>query len=266
MSPFAGPLSIKSVVCGQATWRVGHGRFELAPASALVLAEGEEYTLVIDSLQPVETFCIFFARGFVEDVYRAMTMSSAALLDEPFASERMSFCSRLEFDPRLLSLLGWGYGRMRAGEPLDALIDETALALARAQHDVDRLAERLPVARPATRVEVRRRVETGLSYMHANLGASITLDDVARHACMSPFHFHRHFTFIVGETPHRYLSRLRLERAKSLLRSTATAIGEIASACGFESTTSFTTLFTRRLGRSPREFRKNEEKARLQSR
>src|SRR5687768_14874226 len=68
---FAGPLSIKSVVDGAATWETRAGRFELVPGAALVLNDGEEYSICVDALQPVETFCVFFARGFVEDAFRA---------------------------------------------------------------------------------------------------------------------------------------------------------------------------------------------------
>src|SRR5262245_29385001 len=82
-SEFAGPLSIKSVVRGSATWETRDGRYELMPGSVLLLNDGEEYSITVDALQPVETFCVFFERGFVEDAFRATITRSAELLDDP---------------------------------------------------------------------------------------------------------------------------------------------------------------------------------------
>ena len=63
-SRFAGPLSIKGVMAGSATWETSAGRFEVVPGSVLLIHENEEYIVTIDALRPVETFCFFFARGF----------------------------------------------------------------------------------------------------------------------------------------------------------------------------------------------------------
>jgi len=57
-------------------------------------------------------------------------------------------------------------------------------------------------------------------------------------------------------TPHRYLTRLRLERAARLLSGTDREVTEICAAVGFESPGSFSRLFRRELGRPPSEFRK----------
>src|SRR6185503_16795158 len=51
-SQFAGPLSIKTVIAGSATWETGEGRFELVPGTVLLLNDGEEYTVTVDALQP----------------------------------------------------------------------------------------------------------------------------------------------------------------------------------------------------------------------
>jgi transcriptional regulator GlxA family with amidase domain len=85
--------------------------------------------------------------------------------------------------------------------------------------------------------------------------------EAAREACLSPFHFHRLFTSFHDTTPHRYLTRLRLQRARTLLRGTTRDVTEVAFACGFESLGSFTTLFTRTFGISPARFRRNRETA-----
>jgi hypothetical protein len=72
---FAGPLSIKSVRSGEALWETTCGRFPLRPGSYLVVNDGHPYSLTIESARPVETFCLFFRRGLVEDVRRALISS-----------------------------------------------------------------------------------------------------------------------------------------------------------------------------------------------
>jgi hypothetical protein len=66
--PEPGARSIKSVLRGKAAWTTRAGRYELEPGQLLVLNDGEEYSIEVDALQPVETFCLFFAPGFVDDV------------------------------------------------------------------------------------------------------------------------------------------------------------------------------------------------------
>ncbi|MFP5246405.1 MAG: AraC family ligand binding domain-containing protein, partial [Thermoanaerobaculia bacterium] len=80
-SRFTGPLSLKGVIRGRATWETAQGRYELVPGAVLVLHDGEEYSVTVDAPKPVETFCLFFERGFIEDALRAFTASSASLLD-----------------------------------------------------------------------------------------------------------------------------------------------------------------------------------------
>lgn len=252
---FAGPLSLKAVIAGSAVWETAQGRYELMPGSVLLLHDGEEYSVTVDALQPVETFCLFFERGYVEDAYRATLSSSAALLEERSAP---LWLERTRFDTDALLRM---HARMREGLPLDESFAEVALTLVRAQGDVDARVARLPALRAATRVELARRVGIATSFLHANLDRDITIEDAAREAALSPFHFQRLFKALHGVTPHRYLTSLRLERARALLRNSDAAVIDVATACGFASLGSFTTLFTRAVGISPARFRRIRETA-----
>lgn len=260
-SRFAGPLSIKAVISGSATWETAAGRYELMPGAALLIHENEEYTVTVDALRPVETFCFFFAEGFVEDAYRATTTSSAQLLDSHRAQPRMTFAERLQFDTPLVAELQRAHALHRDGQALEASFYAAAMQLVRTRCDLDARAERLPALRAATRDELARRVATGTAFLHANLDRGIAIADAAREACLSPFHFHRLFANFHGVTPHRYLTQLRIARARALLRSGSRTVAEVATACGFTSLGSFTTLFTREVGVSPARFRRIEETA-----
>ena len=78
---------------------------------------------------------------------------------------------------------------------------------------------------------------------------------LAREAFASEAHFIRSFRAAFGETPHRYLQRRRVERAKELLRATGDSVTEISLAVGFRSLGSFSTTFRELAGASPSGYR-----------
>jgi transcriptional regulator GlxA family with amidase domain len=77
---------------------------------------------------------------------------------------------------------------------------------------------------------------------------------------MSAFHFQRMFKLAFGRTPMRYLQETRLAAARRLLGQTGDDIIAIGLAVGFESPGSFSWLFRKRFGVSPRAFRQGSEK------
>jgi AraC family transcriptional regulator len=99
------------------------------------------------------------------------------------------------------------------------------------------------------------RVNRVVDYIQRNLDSSLQLDDLARVAAFSPFHFHRIFKTMIGETLSSFVKRTRLERALYLLtyRSGAT-LTEIALACGFASSSEFSRSFRKHFGVAPRQF------------
>jgi AraC-like DNA-binding protein len=77
---------------------------------------------------------------------------------------------------------------------------------------------------------------------------------LAREAHASRAHFVRTFKKAFGETPHRYLQRRRIERAKELLRNTPLSVTEVSLAVGFRSLGSFSTAFRQLVGEPPRAY------------
>lgn len=99
------------------------------------------------------------------------------------------------------------------------------------------------------------RVNRAIDHVTRNLTAPLRLDDVARAACFSPYHFHRVFRSLMGETLAAFVKRIRLERAVYLLshRDGAT-LTEIALACGFSSSSDFSRNFRAHYGVPPSAF------------
>lgn len=89
-----------------------------------------------------------------------------------------------------------------------------------------------------------RRINTAIDHIRENLGDDLSLDALAGVAGFSPFHFHRLFKSITGETLNEIVTRLRLERAAALLRATPKlSVTEAAFACGFKSAPVFSRAF-----------------------
>lgn len=99
------------------------------------------------------------------------------------------------------------------------------------------------------------RVNRAIDYITGHLGESLSLEQVAQVACFSPFHFHRVFRSVVGETLHDFVKRVRIERALFLMsHDEHRSLTEIALACGFASSSDFSRSFRKRFGLPPRAF------------
>src|SRR5215213_2622512 len=105
-------------------------------------------------------------------------------------------------------------------------------------------------------------IETGLYqrivaakvFIDENFQESISLDDISQHAFLSRFHFHRLFSAVYKTTPHQYLTKKRIDKAKDLL-SENMPITEVCNAVGFESLGSFSGLFKKEIGFAPTYYR-----------
>ncbi len=85
----------------------------------------------------------------------------------------------------------------------------------------------------------------------------INLQDISAQANLSPYHFLRVHKLAFQETPHEFVTRLRIERAKTLLARGSHNVTEACFEVGFSSLGSFSTLFTQRVGLSPSEYRRH---------
>jgi AraC-like DNA-binding protein len=100
----------------------------------------------------------------------------------------------------------------------------------------------------------RRAVEAAL-WIDAHAHREIELEDIARQAGVSPFHFLRLFSAVLGVTPHQYLVRSRLRRAARHLADDDKAVTDIAYDVGFNDLSNFVRTFHRAAGVSPLKFR-----------
>ncbi len=258
---FEGPLSLKVVLQGQGVWRTGARRYTVDAGRCLVLNRGESYSLAFEAAEPVETFCPFFANGFVDDALRALVASDEALLDSPTvtASELAVTPHVRPLEPILAVPLRTLRRLARTTEPADLNWDDAffnlALALARATAGW-RTEHGGRSRRASTRAELTRRLNRARDFIHDEAHRRLVLADIADVACLSPHHFHRLFTTAFRASPAAYVTDLRLERAARRIAATDAPITDICLSTGFESLGSFSTRFRRSFGASPGAWRR----------
>lgn len=112
--------------------------------------------------------------------------------------------------------------------------------------------------RASTPAAYTERVNLAIDYILTNLDQPLRLDDVSRAARFSPFHFHRVFQAMIGETLADFVNRLRLEKALTMMSQSragrAPSLTRIALACGFSSSSDFSRRFKDRYNAPPSAF------------
>jgi len=102
--------------------------------------------------------------------------------------------------------------------------------------------------------ELYRRIALSKVYIDDNFHREINLDLVSRQACLSRYHFHRIFRQVYRFTPHQYITRKRVEKARELLAANK-PVTEVCNEVGFESIGSFSSLFKKETGFPPTYYR-----------
>ncbi|HEX4706004.1 MAG TPA: AraC family transcriptional regulator, partial [Pseudonocardiaceae bacterium] len=100
-----------------------------------------------------------------------------------------------------------------------------------------------------------RAVERSIETMRDHLDEKLTVDDLARSAMFSRFHFSRIFQRATGVSPRRFLSAMRLEEAKRLLLTTSIMVVDIGHQVGYDSVGTFSSRFRSSVGVSPTAYR-----------
>jgi len=209
--------------------------FELVAGSILVGHPGDEYVCTHDHVCGDECLSFFLGPELVEaigDRAEAWRIGSAPPLPE-------------------LMVLG-ELAQAAADGRSDVGLDEVGQVFASRFVEVVSGRPHKPVTTPAR--DRRRAVETAL-WINAHSHQQIDLEQAAGQAGISPFHFLRLFSSVLGVTPHQYLVRSRLRHAARLLADNDISITDVAYDVGFGDLSNFVRTFHRAAGVSPRRFR-----------
>jgi AraC-like DNA-binding protein len=209
--------------------------FELVAGSILVGHPGDEYICTHDHVCGDECLSFFLSPELVDAIGdRAGLWQIVAV-------------------PPLPELMVLGELAQAAAEGRsDVGLDEIGTLFAGRFVEVVSKRPRKPAA--ATARDRRRAVETAL-WIDAHSHHAIDLEHAAAQADISPFHFLRVFSGVLGVTPHQYLVRSRLRHAARLLADDERPVTDVAYDVGFGDLSNFVRTFHRAAGVSPRRFR-----------
>ena len=157
-------------------------------------------------------------------------------------------------DVRLAALVKAVNAERVAGFPSGRLfLDSIEQAIAAAL--VDAFAGQSRSVRPLRGGLGPARLRTVRELVETRMEDDLTLIEMAQAVDLSPAHFSRMFHKSTGETPHQFVLRNRIERAKEMLRVAEARVLDVAVACGFKTQQHFARVFRRICGASPTEYR-----------
>jgi AraC family transcriptional regulator len=163
--------------------------------------------------------------------------------------------SRKFADPRLSAMVAAVHAEMVAGFPSGRLfLDSVEQAMAVALVNGHAVRHRSVLYRAGLGTARLRRIK---ELVHAKMEDDLSLDEMAQSVGLSTAHFARMFRKSTGETPHQFVLRQRLERAKAMLRAPDARVLDVAVACGFKTQQHFAQVFRDVCRVSPTEYRQD---------
>lgn len=113
------------------------------------------------------------------------------------------------------------------------------------------LANKIEAKKLSTKVETFKRLLSAYEYIHDNITHPISLDELSQVSSLSKFHLYNSFKTIYGKTPHQYINRLKMAKAKEQIQSGDFSIGEISDLFGFSDLCVFSKAFKKAYGNPP---------------
>jgi len=191
--------------------------------------------------------------GLMNAPYLQLSISDAALMAASDGEVELRMYRKFA-DSRLRALAVAVHAEMVAGFPSGRLfLDSVEQAIAVVLINGHAVGDRPVLIRRGGLGSARlRRIK---EFVDAHMDADLGLEEMAQSIELSTAHFARMFRESMGETPHQFVLRQRMERAKTMLRDRTTRVLDIALACGFKTQQHFAQVFRNVCAVSPTEYR-----------
>ncbi len=259
------PLSIKCSMKGFENYKTPDGNYNVTAGDYLIINDGQECRSNIE--EEAEIFSIYFDSKFAKKSLMSLVMPSDKILNFSFlpSNQPVHFLEKLyshnyTVSPEIMKLHLASKVNFDDENFLKEEFYELLRKLLLVHRNLYREIEKLPPVKLSTKTELYKRICRAKEYIDSSFTDNLTLQKISKEACLSQFHFLRLFKTIYKQTPHQYLTKKRIEKAKDLLFFTDMNITEICFEIGFQSVSSFSWLFRRRFGLSPETCRESYKK------
>ncbi len=262
-APRKGSLSVRltdhSLVDGEYVCTIEDRAMRLNNSECFVINPEQTYSVNIECSTPVDSFAIYFREDTINEVSFAATCKNLSPLLEMSSNRSCplffdGYYSRDSTFSKIIALVKSAVSL--PGQPDNLWLEETMRAalfdLISTQGNFVVEADRIAAARRSTRIELFRRVRRARNFLDSEFENEISISDVAKHSCLSPFHLQRCFRDICGYSIQGYVRKKRMERAKKLLiHHSDISIESIAASVGFAHHSSFSRAFSQHFGHTP---------------
>lgn len=256
---FTTPFSVKFCLKETLPYIIKGQKVVLSPGVLLPTNNGTEMECL--PCEPgVRAVFVFFTKKLLDETLRCREKSAAALLDDPAAPVRSIhfFENKIHHPNPLAQRLEQLAGQMQSSGVSDFELQpdvffDLAERLFDLQNETLRRADSIHAQNPVTRRELLRRLLLARDFLLDRWDAPMTLNDAAKAACLSPYHFHRSFREAFGEPPMRWFRQRKLEKARELLRSGQCNVSDAAYRSGFSDVAAFSKAYKKVMGQNPSE-------------
>lgn len=138
----------------------------------------------------------------------------------------------------------------------EELTIEVIKSLYREQVLGNKITDKINAKKISTREETLKRLLVAYEYIHDNIEHPITIEHLSQISSLSRFHLFDSFKKAFGKTPHQYINRLKISKAKKMLQKEDIPIGELSDLFGFSDLSVFSKAFKKTYGKSPSYFSK----------
>ncbi len=242
-------------------WRQGYGSWKggIVHAQDLILTPGSNESRTVRwkglSCAPMQTLRLHLNHELLSRTAQEMADVDPA---------RLSLVAHIGLHDPLLTQIGLALWReLEQQAPSGKLYAQTAAQMI-AIHLLRHYSSNEVCVQERTQGLTRRQVQGVTDFIVAHFSQDISLEALAQQIGFSPYHFARLFRQTTGESPHQFVLRQRIEKARHLLTTTDMPLAHIALESGFANQSHFTRIFKRHLGLTPRAYRQHDEiRARL---
>lgn len=252
-------FAIKFVTHGEERYTVDKQVYKVMAGSYLLLSGDRDINVEIESKKNVNGICININTAIMEAALASHQTPDSPHPDQALATffysehflENQYSTANTRLGARLQQL---GSAVHAAAFSVEDINDELFYSLAETiiidQVPVFKELQQIPVLKTATRKDLYRRIARGREFIDACFASPLSIEQVARQAAMSEYHFFRLFKSVYGVSPHQYILRKRLETGMKLLLKEH-SVSSAAIECGFSDIYSFSKAFRKHFGITP---------------